>query len=330
VNRLWGACLRDISQETPSANRERVRPPADGPPSELLPLVVCIVLCKLALSGAYEAVITIIILSILSVIVYTLIIWRRRRHLRPRHDTILLDALEESTNRHKRDIRASAPHNCLEKSYGDRPFTTFMSTLTARWPEPEEMALVRPVLGGVLLACGQRVSPKLYSIDTPSINAVIFGGGSSGVHIALTTGMLKCLDRSGIEAVLTNLLARSPHLHGTTLDSMRRLGPSSYEVSPNDIFLWDRKRVIEGDSDAYDADVATTQYLRDPVVILKVLFKVQAVGAAIPGAEIEMLHPGHFFSSPLSGAPAQDQIRKRIERLHRMLEVKERHSEHLR
>jgi heat shock protein HtpX len=49
--------------------------------------------------------------------------------------------------------------------------------------------------------------PELYVIDSPSLNAVAWGGGSGPARCAFTTGLLDSMDRVQLEAVVGHQLA---------------------------------------------------------------------------------------------------------------------------
>lgn len=89
-----------------------------------------------------------------------------------------------------------------------RSEASLIKRLEARMPPGGSLLPTKSALRDMAIAAGLPITPPLYVIDTPKVNAFVLGRSAGKVRIGVTRGFLERVDTDEQRAVFANLIAR--------------------------------------------------------------------------------------------------------------------------
>jgi heat shock protein HtpX len=182
---------------------------------------------------------------------------------------------------------------------GDR---RVLAHLAGRDADPKRDARLTNLVEGLSTGAGVR-QPRLVVIDSPELNALAAGISGHRAILAVTSGLLKELDRIELEAVLAEELYLIRH---------RETVPGTVLAAT---FGWGRSVAIRADADT-QADLGSVALTRYPPALAAALEKMDSKGSTVSGQPGYMAHL--WLADPRPSPPATRgrlPLRDRIEAL---------------
>jgi heat shock protein HtpX len=174
--------------------------------------------------------------------------------------------------------------------------------LQGREADPRSDARLCNLVEGLSITAGLR-QPRTIVVDSPGMNAMVGGTRPRNAVLAVTSGLLRGLDRIELEAVLAEELVQIRHnetFAATVLVATFGVG---------------RSKVVRADHDLW-ADGGAVKLTRYPPALASALEKVESGGSEVTGVPRYMSHlwlapPGATSGAQTGRLP----VRERIEAL---------------